>query len=220
MIDHQAGQAVRPGADGRPAHGRRRRGSGLGRLSAASTRRDGAASPRAGQIRAWRQSAAIGPDGRSRGTSRRTMPTPRRLAEARRRGDVAQSRDLRAAVALAATGAVADRVGAVERGAAARLLRDGARPGGARPMALRAAGGARARHRRAGSLAVPLAVAFATPSSSVLFRPAVSGLAEPPRWPRISGGSRAGRRRAGAVFAPARARRARGRRSCRRASPG
>src|SRR5581483_7422689 len=31
-------------------------------------------------------------------------PTPRRLAEARRRGDVAQSRDLRAA--LAATGAV------------------------------------------------------------------------------------------------------------------
>ena len=101
---HQAGQAVRPGADGRPADGRRARARGPGAARHAHAPKP-APGRRAGQVKAA-TSAANGGDGRSAAEQPTYDPTPRRLAEARRRGDVAQSRDLRAALALAATGAV------------------------------------------------------------------------------------------------------------------
>jgi type III secretion protein U len=88
-------------------------------------------------------------------------PTPRRLAEARRRGDVAQSRDLRAALALAATGAVliasAPSIAGLLRAYVATALTQAARGEGVRAAAVLALDtGLRI-------LAVPLAVAFATP---------------------------------------------------------
>lgn len=88
-------------------------------------------------------------------------PTPRRLAEARRRGDVAQSRDLRAALALAATGAVlivsAPSIAGLLRAYVAAALAQAARGGSLREAAVLALdSGVRI-------LAAPLAVAFATP---------------------------------------------------------
>ena len=88
-------------------------------------------------------------------------PTPRRLAEARRRGDVARSRDLRAALALAATGAVlivsAPSIAGVLRSYVAAALAQAARGGSLREGAVLALdSGVRI-------LAAPLAVAFATP---------------------------------------------------------
>jgi len=92
-------------------------------------------------------------------------PTPRRLAEARRRGDVAQSRDLRAALALAATGAVliasAPSIAGLLRVYVATALAQAARGDGVGAAAAFALeGGLRIVVR---ILAVPLAVAFATP---------------------------------------------------------
>ena len=88
-------------------------------------------------------------------------PTPQRLAEARRRGDVAQSRDLRAALALAATGAVlivsAPSIVGLLRSYVATALAQAARGGSLREAVVLALdGGVRI-------LAAPLAVAFATP---------------------------------------------------------
>ncbi len=88
-------------------------------------------------------------------------PTPRRLAEARRHGDVAQSRDLRAALALAATGAVlivsAPSTAGLLRSYVATALAQAARGGSVREAVVLALdGGVRI-------LAAPLAVAFATP---------------------------------------------------------
>jgi flagellar biosynthesis protein FlhB len=88
-------------------------------------------------------------------------PTSRRLAEARRRGDVAQSRDLRNAVALAATGAVlivsAPATAGLLRTYFAAALAQAARGGSLREAAVLALDGA------VRILAAPLAVAFATP---------------------------------------------------------
>lgn len=88
-------------------------------------------------------------------------PTSRRLAEARRRGDVAQSRDLRAALALAATAAVlivsAPSIAGLLRSYLATALTQAARGGSLREAAVLALdGGVRI-------LVAPLAVAFATP---------------------------------------------------------
>jgi len=88
-------------------------------------------------------------------------PTPRRLAEARRRGDVAQSRDLRAAVALAATGAVliayAPSMGGLLRLYVATAIERAPRGDGVGAAALLALDSALR------ILAVPLTVAFVTP---------------------------------------------------------
>jgi flagellar biosynthesis protein FlhB len=88
-------------------------------------------------------------------------PTPRRLAEARRRGDLPQSRDLRAALALAATGAVlialAPSIGGLLRLYVSTAIERATRGEGVRAAAVLALdSGLRI-------LAVPLAVAFATP---------------------------------------------------------
>ncbi len=88
-------------------------------------------------------------------------PTPRRLAEARRRGEVAQSRVLRAALALAATGAVLIALAPSIAG----LLRtyvSTAIAHAARGESVRAAG-VLALDSGLRILAAPLAVAFATP---------------------------------------------------------
>jgi len=88
-------------------------------------------------------------------------PTPRRLAEARRRGDVAQSRDLRAALALAATGAVliayAPSMGGLLRLYVATAIERAPRGDGVGAAALLALDSALR------ILAVPLTVAFVTP---------------------------------------------------------
>jgi flagellar biosynthesis protein FlhB len=91
-------------------------------------------------------------------------PTPRRLAEARRRGDVAQSRDLRAALALAATGATLIALGPSLAGLlrmyVATAIAQAARDQDMREAAVLALdSGLRIVVR---ILAVPLAVAFAT----------------------------------------------------------
>ncbi len=91
-------------------------------------------------------------------------PTPRRLAEARRRGDVAQSRDLRAALVLAATGAVL----IASAPSMAGLLRAYVVRAMALAQAAHGGGGVRAAavlgfDAGVQMLAAPLAVAFATP---------------------------------------------------------